>query len=209
MLRNLAYNLLISKLTRRAYQAFFDRAPKGARILDIGVGNGLMLKSCHRTIRAKQLEIFGVDLNEAYLKQCAELIRKFGLDDQMTVRRADFLVDALPHESYDIVFFSMSLPLITDKHAALAKAESLLSPEGRILLCQTMQTKPAPIMELIKPHLKYISSVDFGEVNYESDFNELIAARELRAVERLSLLRVNSHSEAQLITLEPQHQPAA
>jgi hypothetical protein len=37
------------------------------------------------------------------------------------------------------------------------------------------------MMELVKPYLKYLTTVDFGKVTYKSDFEAFLAAKGLKS----------------------------
>lgn len=202
MIDNLVYNLFLSKLTPLAYKQFFDLVEPKSSILDIGVGNGLMLKKLHQRVKDLELKIHGVDLSEKYLKQCRKLISKFGLDEQMRVEKLDFLAADFGDTKHDIVFFSQSFPLIDDKAGALEKAKAILSPGGKMVFCQTMQSDHAPVMEFIKPKLKYVSTIDFGRVTYETAYQTLLKEANLKETARHHLLQVNKDAEAVLIVVE-------
>ncbi|MDF1660792.1 MAG: class I SAM-dependent methyltransferase [Planctomycetota bacterium] len=202
MIDNLVYNLFLSKLTPLAYKQFFDLVEPKSSILDIGVGNGLMLKTLHKRVKELELTIHGVDLSEKYLKQCRKLIKKYDLTKQMRVENLDFLAADFGETKYDIVFFSQSFPLIDDKAGALEKAKAILAPGGKMIFCQTMQSDHAPVMEFIKPKLKYVSTIDFGRVTYETAYEKLLADAKLKESARHHLLKVNKDAEAMLIVVE-------
>jgi ubiquinone/menaquinone biosynthesis C-methylase UbiE len=202
MLENLVYNIFLAKLTPCAYGQFFDVAKAKSSILDIGVGNGLMLKKLHKRVKDLELQIHGIDLNDSYLKQCQKLITKYELTGQMKVENMDFLLGDFGDSKYDIVFFSQSFPLIDQKAAALERAKELLNAGGRIIFCQTMQSDHAPVMEFIKPKLKYVSTIDFGRVTYETAFIELLKDADLVETGRQHLQQVNKDAEAVLIMVE-------
>jgi ubiquinone/menaquinone biosynthesis C-methylase UbiE len=202
MIDNLVYNLFLSKLTPKAYGQFFDLVKAKSSILDIGVGNGLMLKKLHKRVKELELKIHGVDLNDNYLKQCRNLITKYDLEAQMHVEEMDFLQSDFGETKYDVVFFSQSFPLIDQKAAALEKAKEILSPGGQLVFVQTMQSENAPVMEFIKPKLKYVSTIDFGRVTYETVFVDLLKEAKLVERARHHLVQVNKDAEAVLIVVE-------
>ena len=43
-------------------------------------------------------------------------------------------------------------------------------------------------MEIVKPYLKYLSTVDFGRVTYKSDFESFIDAKGLRQIQDTGLI---------------------
>lgn len=203
MIDNLVYNLFLKKLTPKSYTEFFQRLPKGARILDIGVGNGLMIKENHQLIKDKNLHIHGLDFNEKYLKQCNKLIKKHGLVDNMVVEKRDFLVWDLQPGCFDAVFFSQSFPLIDEKQQALDKAREVLKPGGRVYFCHTIVTETKPFLEFIKPKLKFFSTIDFGRVTYAQDFADCLKEGRFQELERKHLLKVSKDAHAHLIVAKP------
>ena len=78
------------------------------------------------------------------------------------------------NEKYDIVFFTFSFMLMPDKLKALEIAKKLLKENGKILFLLTLNKKRFALAEKIKPLIKYIFTVDFGQVIYENDFYDYI-----------------------------------
>lgn len=66
--------------------------------------------------------------------------------------------------------------IMPDNVKALKHASSLLKPNGRIFITQTIQTQRSKTVEVVKPLLKYLTTIDFGNVTYENElmqtFNE-------------------------------------
>jgi hypothetical protein len=62
-----------------------------------------------------------------------------------------------------------------------------LSPGGRIFLTQTIQKQPARWLEILKPMLRWATSIDFGRVTYEHEFRAQIRAAGL-ALEEFTTL---------------------
>ena len=205
MIGNAIYNVLLNRLTTKGYGMFLERVKPGARILDIGVGNGLMLKRHHETIKRLGLKITGLDLDREYLKQCERLITKFDLDDQIQVRYANYMTEDLELGAWDVIFFSQSFMLIHPQTDALDRAKALLAENGSIVFFQTMQSKPSRVLEIVKPQLKYLTSIDFGSVTYDSDFAELLAEKELEQTERLRVSRITKSSRSELLFTRPVH----
>ena len=66
--------------------------------------------------------------------------------------------------------------IMPDNVKALKHVSSLLKPNGRIFITQTIQTQRSKTVEVVKPLLKYLTTIDFGNVTYENElmqtFNE-------------------------------------
>ncbi len=82
-MKNWAYQVLVHRTTNECYRNSLNYVPNGSRLLDVGIGNGIMLESFHPLIKSKRLRITGIDIDANYLKHCEELIRKHQLADSI------------------------------------------------------------------------------------------------------------------------------
>lgn len=57
--------------------------------------------------------------------------------------------------------------LMPSPEKALLKAKELLTENGRIVFLLTMHKKKNKLMEIIKPAIKYLTTIDFGRMTYE------------------------------------------
>ena len=185
------YNLFIGDVNDLCYRSALDYLPERAAILDVGIGNGAMLKRYHGVIRAKHLKITGIDINGPYLRHCRDLIRRHGLEEAIDVHHAPVESYCPPADRcFDFIFFSMSFMLFKDPSLVLDRVKAWLKPGGGVLFFQTVFRERSLLMDVVKPRLKYVTSVDFGRVTYERDFFRLLAQKEL-AVREDRLLRRN------------------
>lgn len=95
--------------------------PPGARVLDVGCGNGVFLSAA----AAEGYRASGVDVSE----ESARLCRERGLD----ARAGDFLSMPL-HGPYDAVTFWDVVEHLRDPAAFLARAREVLAPGGALVL---------------------------------------------------------------------------
>lgn len=206
-MRNALYNLFIREVTTLCYRNCLEYFTRGSRILDVGIGNGSMIRAFHGLIRSKKLSITGIDINRCYLDHCSILIRKWGLEENMTVLHE-------PVESYDppgtpwfdFILFSMSFMLLDEPESVIDRIRPWLRPGGRILFFQTMFRDRSYLMELIKPRLKYVTSVDFGRVIYEEEFFRLLRDKDMVVDKDFLLSRKWFTGEYRLIvTSLPEH----
>jgi len=77
--------------------------------------------------------------------------------------------------------------LLPEPEQALRHCCALLSPGGRIFFTQTIEKQPTRWMEILKPLLKRLTSVDFGRVTYEDAFKAQIRAAGLELEEFATL----------------------
>jgi SAM-dependent methyltransferase len=95
---------------------------------------------------------------------------------------------------YDAVYFSGSFMLLPAPEQALRHCCALLNPGGRVFFTQTIQKQPARWVEILKPMLKWVTSIDFGRVTYEDDFKAQIRAAGLELEEFTLLARHGSRA---------------
>lgn len=60
--------------------------------------------------------------------------------------------------------------LFQNPQLILDRAKNWVRPDGKIVFFQTMFKEKFRMMEVVKPKLRYIITIDFGKVIYEKDF---------------------------------------
>mmetsp|Transcript_120629 Transcript_120629/g.209468 ORF Transcript_120629/g.209468 Transcript_120629/m.209468 type:complete len:266 (+) Transcript_120629:140-937(+) len=77
---------------------------------------------------------------------------------------------------FDAAYFSGSLTVMPDPVAALCAVVPLLkSDTGRVYITQTFNKRKSPLMGYVKPLLKYITTIDFGQLTTEEDIERIIS----------------------------------
>ncbi len=199
-MKNALYNFFIHEVTMLCYRNCLQYFPPGSRILDVGIGNGAMIRTFHELIQSKNLSITGIDINRCYLDHCSNQIRRWGLDRNITVLHEPVESFEPPERPwYDSILFSMSFMLLEDPGTVLDRIRPWIKPEGRVLFFQTMFHRRSPVMELIKPRLRYLTTVDFGRVIYEDEFFALLRDRGIEVDRDLLLSRKWFAGEYRLI----------
>jgi len=168
------YDAFIVHMTAAWYRAVLERLSARAHVLDVGIGTGSALLANLDLVTAKDLRIAGIDIDAAYVACCRAELQRRQLDGRIGV----CLESIYDHHGgpYDAVYFSGSFMLLPDPAAALRHAATLLAPGGRIYFTQTFEPRRSPWLEIIKPWLRMITTIDFGRVTYEDDFRRVIAA---------------------------------
>lgn len=172
MIRSLIYDTLILGLTSRWYAEVLKRVPAGAELLDVGVGTGGALLANADLVKAKGLQVTGIDIDADYIQRARNRLR-----DSPLATSADLRLESVyDHRGgpYDAVYFSASFMLLPEPGQALRHCARLLKPGGKIYFTQTIQKRPSRSMEWLKPMLKRFTSIDFGRVTYEDAFREQI-----------------------------------
>ncbi|UYG03331.1 methyltransferase domain-containing protein [Halomonas sp. LR3S48] len=200
MLRSLLYDTLILRLTTRWYAEVLERLPEGATVLDVGVGTaGALLANAER-VQQKRLRITGIDIDADYVARARRR-----LHDSLLIERAEVRLESVyDHRGgpYDAVYFSASFMLLPEPERALRHCRTLLNPGGRLYFTQTIQQRPSRFMERLKPMLKRLTSIDFGQVTYEDAFKEQIRDAGL-ALEEFTLLSRHGSRTSCLVVARP------
>lgn len=183
--RGWIYDRLIAGMTTGWYREVLTRLPDRARVLDVGIGTGAALARCADLVRAKELEIVGLDIDPDYLKRCRTEMTKAGLTDRVTPLHAS----VYDHRGgpYDAVYFSASLMLLPDPVGALAHVAGQLTPDGRLFCTQTFHHRRSPFMEWAKPLIHRITTIHFGQVTYEESFRRAFVEAGVELVELTTL----------------------
>jgi SAM-dependent methyltransferase len=171
-MRSAIYDALISGMTADWYGGVLVRLPTGARLLDVGIGTGRALLANREVIVGKELHVTGIDIDRSYVDACRRAVAGAGLGDRVDAR----LESVYDHAGgpYDAIYFSASFMLLPDPVAALEHVAALLAPGGQLYFTQTFEHQAAPLMERLKPLLRYLTSIDFGQVTYEPDFRRTL-----------------------------------
>lgn len=173
--KNRLYQLIISNVTELCYCNCLEYFSDHSNILDVGIGNGMMIRKFHGLIKSKQLRIVGIDINKHYLNHCDGLIKGYGLENHIETY-CKSIEDFEPKikNYFDFVLFSMSFMLFDDQRLVLHRIKEWIRPGGKIVFFQTMYKDRFRLMDFIKPKLVYFTSIDFGKVTYENDFFSLL-----------------------------------
>lgn len=205
-MRNYLYKLIIDDVTDICYKNCLDYFPAGSRILDVGIGNGIMIRQYHDVIKSKGLRITGIDINPDYLKHCRSLIRKWDLRDNIEVKHTSVENYTPPVLGYfDFILFSMSFMLFDDQQLVLDRIKPWLSHRGEVVFFQTMFKDKSFLLEVIKPRLKYLTTIDFGRVTYEKDFAELLDRKDISITQDRMLKREWFKGEYHMIISSPKN----
>lgn len=180
-----------------------DYFPNHSTILDIGIGNGNMLKTYHPLIKSKCLQITGIDINNVYLKNCKRLIHKYQLEDNLTIYHQPIEAFKPPNKGFfNFVLFSMSFMLFKDQSKVLKKVKNCLHSDGEIVFFQTMFKERSTLIDFVKPKLKYFTTIDFGKTTYENDFFTLLKRHELAILQDRVITREWFKGECRMIVVD-------
>lgn len=123
---DMTFGALVRNRQHRALQHL--RAQPGDRVLDIGVGTGMLLPHYPRDVT-----VIGVDLSAGMLAKAADKKRQAGLDHCRLVR-ADAMTLPFAAESFDHIVITHTISVVSDPARLIEGATRLLKPRGRIIL---------------------------------------------------------------------------
>lgn len=194
-IRAWVYDRVIAGMTAKWYRQVLDRLPDGARMLDVGIGTGAALARCADVVRAKELAVVGLDIDDDYLACCRSAMVRTGLTGHVS----PVLGSVYDHRGgpYDAVYFSASLMLLPDPAAAIAHVASLLTPDGRLYSTQTFHHHRSQLLEWAKPLAQHVTTIHFGRVTYEYEFRKAFADAGVE-LEELTTMRSTRHSSYRL-----------
>lgn len=81
---------------------------------------------------------------------------------------------------FDAIYFSGSLMILPNPVDALNHVKQMLKNSGKIYVTQTIETNRSQFLRLVKPLLKYVLTIDFGNVTYEDDLLDAFKATNLK-----------------------------
>lgn len=133
-MRNFLYKLFIRHATDCCYQSCLEYFHPESTILDVAIGNGIMLENYRRLIKSKRLRIAGIDINKSYLKHYSSLIKSYDLENYISVYYDRIETYEPPTSAcFNFVLFSMSFMLFADQEFVLNKIKDWRKPDGEII----------------------------------------------------------------------------
>lgn len=172
------YDKLCVHMTETWYRNVLYRQNDNSVILDCGIGTSAALIRCKDIIMEKNLKIIGVDYNELYVNAAKENICRAKLEDYIQVYCAsiydiDRIREYIKNQKLQTVYFSGSFSLLPDPSSALLTVSRLLEENGKIYITQTYQRRTPPLIAQIKPLIKYITTIDFGQLVRVQDVEKI------------------------------------
>ena len=175
------YDLFISNfLTVAAHVSMLPHmVHTSGTFLDVGCGTGAPLKKIYPTLKNIYSSFVGVDLHPKYTEKAQKLFEK---EENVGIYNMDFydLKKNFPEKKFDFILFSFSFMLMPDPVKAIRVATESLSSNGTIAFIMTLNPKERPLLEKIKPIIHHYTSIDFGNVIYEKQFEEFLKIGSLK-----------------------------
>lgn len=188
------YDVIIIKMTSKWYRAFFEKIEDNDsfrkmrenkknppfRVLDIGIGTATALITQKKYLDKLNVEVVGVDYDAAYVKAAQKSVEAEEISDKVQIHCCS-IYSATPvedlvskHGKFDAGYFSGSFSLMPDPLEALLVVSKYVKSGGRVFITQTFQKTGLPGAAFVKPLLKYVTTIDFGQLFFESQLEELL-----------------------------------
>jgi phosphatidylethanolamine/phosphatidyl-N-methylethanolamine N-methyltransferase len=135
-----AQSVIYDKTFGRLVQRHIERAIEHMKIsdtdlvLDLGIGTGASLK-----YYPDRGQIVGIDLSEGMLQLCRKRIRERGLR-RATVFQADALSLPFADNTFDRVFISHVISVVSDPAQLVREAQRVAKPGARIVMVNHFQS---------------------------------------------------------------------
>jgi hypothetical protein len=156
-------------------------------------------------VESKNLKIIGIDIDEAYVKIGKLAVQEAGLTDRITIDVASVYdgsdvveelakkIGATPDVGrfyVDAVYFSGSFSLLPNPVAALELMSTLVkkNDKGTIYITQTYQRQKPFFLPFVKPLLKYVTTIDFGQCITEEEVMDTFEESGLGVIEHSVIL---------------------
>jgi ubiquinone/menaquinone biosynthesis C-methylase UbiE len=202
--------VVIIHMTERWYSEVLGRLGQKQRVLDVGIGTASALCTAENAalVADKQLSVVGIDYEERYIVKAKAVAAKAGLSERLKLHCASVYDSALPEmagKDFDCAYFSGSFSLLPDPPEALRAVAALLKPGGVIYITQTFQRRAPPGLSVIKPLMKYCTTIDFGQLVFEREAVAFVEQAGMELAENVVVPRSvdNSLQVARLLVVRP------
>jgi ubiquinone/menaquinone biosynthesis C-methylase UbiE len=163
------------------------------RLLDIGIGTATALIQRKEDVKILGVQVVGVDYNKEYVKAAKASLSVAKLEQQVAVHCCSIyeakVVDeeVQQHGKFDAAYFSGSFSLMPDSLAALHTAARYVKKGGKIYISQTFQRRNVPGLSCFKPFLKYITTIDFGQLFFETQLDAILEQSNYEIIENVKI----------------------
>jgi len=184
------YDMVIVSMTSKWYSEFLSRMEPSSKIIDIGIGtaSALCVPQNARILRERKLNVVGIDYEPRYIEYAKKVVSKANLKDIVSPQYASvYDVPATIGTDFDAAYFSGSISLMPDPVKALEAAAALLKPTGRIYITQTFQDQEVFLLRYVKPLMKYLTTIDFGQLVFQEDILGWIKRANMEVLENSAI----------------------
>jgi phosphatidylethanolamine/phosphatidyl-N-methylethanolamine N-methyltransferase len=140
------YDATFGRLVRRRIARAIEHMniTEADTVLDLGIGTGASLN-----YYPKFSKIYGVDLSTGMLRECRKKIQEMGLN-RAIVFQADAMRLPFADDSFDRVFISHVISVVSDPAKLVQEAQRVAKPGARIIIVNHFQSTNRFIAKLEK-----------------------------------------------------------
>src|ERR1700722_9366884 len=130
------YDATFGRLVKRRIERAVEHMniTESDTVLDLGIGTGASLN-----FYPSHGRVIGIDLSAGMLRECRKKIRQRGLD-RATVFQADALRLPFADDSFDHVFISHVISVVSDPAKLVREAQRVAKPGARIVIVNHFQS---------------------------------------------------------------------
>ena len=180
-LKSYIYDMILVSYTSSMNRYFLKSIPIGSQILDIGIGTGKAMTNNGDIIKEKNLKIIGYDIDPYYIEQCRNHIVTQKLENYIQVKLKDIYKEDSDLK-VDYVIFSDSYAVIPDVDKMINYCCRFLKDDGCIIVLTTLDDTNWLLnyKKIIKPKIKYFTTLEFGKVTTVDKFRKNILDNNLQ-----------------------------
>jgi SAM-dependent methyltransferase len=170
--------------TPNLFYSVLKEIPESSNILDFGCGSGICYKKIDtiNLIVKSNHRITGIDINKFAINKFQNKINSNSLAGKIDLKCGDIFAMKI-NEKFDYVIFSESAPLLSPEFLIQVSSHiktNLLKEGGKLIFINNLAENPQFITRVIKPKLKYITTIDFGRVIVKNEFDNLALANQMK-----------------------------
>lgn len=135
-IQSVFYDATFGRLVRRRIERAINHMNIGEQdvVLDLGIGTGASLGFYPRRGR-----IIGIDLSAGMLRECRKRMREAAMD-HVKVFQANALELPFADDSFDHVFISHVITVVSDPYVLIREAQRVCKPGARIVIVNHFQS---------------------------------------------------------------------
>jgi len=158
--------------TPRGFFKILQLIPDGSSVLDVGCGDGLYFTKPEviELVKAKKLNISCIDVDGGAIPICQKRVADAGISDYVTAEHIDLREVS---KKYDIVLFMESFPVIPRPLMAELIGHAMTLGK-KIFMYHNLVEKKDSFINILKPNLKYLTLVDFGQLTSVNEMHECV-----------------------------------